>query len=77
MKVYMAEKRLKYMPKDFIKLYEEAKKTMKPLVDGRDLIKVGFKQGLELGKILKSVYFYQLENEELTKKDLIEYAKKM
>lgn len=77
MKVYIAEQRLECMPKDFVDLYEEAKKTLKPLVEGRDLIAEGFAQGEELGRVLKAVYLCQLENEDLSKENLVEYAKKI
>ena len=77
MKVYMALKRLGHMPEPFAGLYREAKRTMKPLVEGRDLIAIGFKPGPRLGMMLKAVYFYQLENEEFTKEELVEYAKKI
>jgi len=53
------------------------KETIKPLVRGRDLLKMGVPSGPEMGKILKKLYKLQLDNEFETKADGLKLAKKI
>ncbi|MCP2519696.1 HD domain-containing protein [Candidatus Aminicenantes bacterium AC-335-A11] len=62
------------------KKFEElrvSKETIKPLVMGRDLLKLGFSPGPKLGKILKKLYEMQLDNEFQTKEEGIKLASKV
>ena len=43
--------------------FNVTKETIKPLIQGRDLIKMGVSPGPEMGKILKRIYQLQLDNE--------------
>jgi tRNA nucleotidyltransferase (CCA-adding enzyme) len=48
-----------------LKKFEELKinkETIKPLIMGRDLLKLGVEPGPEMGKILKRLYSWQLDN---------------
>jgi len=48
-----------------LKKFEELKinkETIKPLIMGRDLIKLGMEPGPEMGKLLKKLYRLQLDN---------------
>ncbi len=53
------------------------KDTIKPILLGRDLIKLGVKPGPSMGKMLKKLYSYQLDNKFTTKEEGIEIAKEM
>jgi len=53
-----------------------SKETIKPLIMGRDLIKLGVSPGPKMGKILKKLYQHQLDNDFETKKEGIKLAKK-
>jgi tRNA nucleotidyltransferase/poly(A) polymerase len=53
------------------------KETIKPLIMGRDLIKMDVAPGPLMGKILKKLYDLQLDNEFETKKDGLRLAKKI
>ncbi len=57
--------------------FEINKETVAPLLMGRDLIKMGMKEGPEIGKVIKEVYELQLEGKIKTRKEAIEYAKKI
>jgi len=46
-----------------------------PLVNGNDLIKIGYKQNKALGEILVEIQDLQLNDEMKTKQEAIEYAK--
>lgn len=54
-----------------------SKETIKPLIMGRDLIKLGVSPGPEMGKILKKLYQLQLDNKFEIKKDGLKFAKKI
>ena len=63
-----------------LKKFEElnvSKETIKPLIMGRDLIKLGAPPGPSMGKILKKLYKLQLDNEFETKTQGLEIAKKI
>ena len=63
-----------------IKKFKElnvSKETIKPLIMGRDLIKMGVAPGPSMGKILKKLYQLQLDNEFETKKKGLKIAKKV
>ena len=47
----------------------------KPVIDGNDLIAVGFAQGRELGRVLKEIYERQLEGDMATREEALAYAK--
>jgi len=47
----------------------------KPVVDGNDLIAIGFVQGKELGNVLKEIYEKQLDNCLSSKEEALLYAK--
>jgi tRNA nucleotidyltransferase (CCA-adding enzyme) len=53
------------------------KETIKPLIMGRDLIKMAVAPGPLMGKILKKLYELQLDNEFETKKEGLKIAKKI
>lgn len=54
-----------------------SKETIQPLIQGRDLIKMGIKPGPPMGKILKTLYQLQLDNEFETHAAGLEAAKKI
>ncbi|MBA7493445.1 hypothetical protein ES702_04003 [subsurface metagenome] len=54
-----------------------SKETIKPIIMGRDLIKMGVSPGPSMGKILKELYQLQLDNEFETKEDGLKRAKKI
>ena len=54
-----------------------SKETIKPLIMGRDLIKMGVSPGPSMGKFLKKLYQMQLDNEFDTKEKALIIAKKM
>jgi tRNA nucleotidyltransferase (CCA-adding enzyme) len=63
-----------------LKKFEELrinKETIKPLIRGRDLIKLGVKPGPEMGKILKKLYRMQLDNHFDTKNEGLRMARKL
>ncbi|BDU49997.1 CCA tRNA nucleotidyltransferase [Haliovirga abyssi] len=47
--------------KESIEIYENIKEETKPIIKGKDVIKLGIKPGPEIGKILKLIYIAQLE----------------
>jgi poly(A) polymerase len=47
----------------------------KCLVNGRDLMALGFKEGKELGKVIKKIFNLQLEGVLVTKEDQLTFAK--
>jgi len=51
--------------------------SIKPLIMGRDLLKLGVKPGPKMGKILKKLYQLQIDDEFRTKKQGIEKAKEI
>jgi len=63
-----------------LKKFEELrinKETIKPLIRGRDLIKLGVKPGPEMGKILKKLYRFQLDNRFDTRNEGLRMARKL
>lgn len=48
---------------------------IKPIITGKDLLSLGFEQGKNLGLVLKFIFDWQLSDESLTRKDLLEKAK--
>jgi tRNA nucleotidyltransferase (CCA-adding enzyme) len=63
-----------------LKKFEElsiTKESIKPLIMGRDLIKLGVSPGPPMGKILKELYKLQLDNEFETKEHGLKIAKKL
>jgi tRNA nucleotidyltransferase (CCA-adding enzyme) len=54
-----------------------SRETIKPLIMGRDLIKLGVNPGPKMGTILKKLYQLQLDDEFRTKKQGLEHAKKV
>ncbi len=54
-----------------------SKESIKPLVMGRDLLKIGIKPGPKMGKILKKLYQLQLDDVFRTKEQGLEKAKKI
>ena len=53
------------------------RETIKPLVMGRDLIKLGVPPGPEMGRILKKLYKAQLDNGFETKAEGLERARRL
>ncbi len=53
------------------------KETIKPIIYGRDLIKLGFSPGKTLGKILKQLYELQLDGAFSTKEEGLSLAKEI
>ena len=47
----------------------------KPLVQGRDLIALGMKPGVEFGRILKAAYEAQLDGKFLTREDGVKFVR--
>ncbi|MES2768233.1 MAG: CCA tRNA nucleotidyltransferase [Bdellovibrionota bacterium] len=76
---YYAE--LPHSPQEFqsldriIKLKNQYKELPEPLLNGNDLMDLGLKQGPQFKKILKSVYYHQLENKITDKEKLIVWTK--
>ncbi|MBI4397690.1 MAG: CCA tRNA nucleotidyltransferase [Candidatus Omnitrophica bacterium] len=64
-----------FLQKKISEIPEEDLKP-KPLVSGHDLIKIGFKSGPEMGKILTALYDAQLEGTITTYDEALEWAKK-
>ncbi|MBA7496302.1 Multifunctional CCA protein [subsurface metagenome] len=63
-----------------LKKFEElniSKETIKPLIMGRDLIKMGLSPGPSMGEILKNLYRLQLDNEFETKAQGLKIARKI
>lgn len=56
---------------------EQLDRLPSPLVNGNDLIEMGFKPGKDLGKILKKAYDYQLEKEVVEKEKVMTFVKKL
>ncbi len=54
-----------------------SRETLKPLIMGRDLIELGIPPGPEMGKILKRLYKFQLDNEFEKKSEGLRLAKKI
>jgi tRNA nucleotidyltransferase (CCA-adding enzyme) len=54
-----------------------SKKTIQPLIMGRDLIELGVSPGPQMGKFLKKLYHKQLDNEFETKKGGLIIAKEL
>jgi len=59
---------------EILKIYEEIKNEIKPLIKGEDLINLGYEPGEYFGKMLKKIYEAQLEENFLTKKDGLKYV---
>ncbi|MGB4703619.1 MAG: HD domain-containing protein [Candidatus Saccharicenans sp.] len=60
--------------------FEELKvnrETIKPLIMGRDLIKLGMEPGPEMGQILKKLYRWQLDNRFETRAEGLKLARKL
>jgi len=53
------------------------KETIKPLIMGRDLIKLGVEPGPDMGKILSEIYKRQLDNDFETKAQGLKLARKL
>ncbi len=51
--------------------------TIEPLLQGRDLIKLGVKPGPEMGKLLEELYNYQLDGEFATREEGLNFCKKI
>ena len=62
---------------DKFKEMNVSKETIQPLIQGRDLIKLGVSPGPYMGKILKTLYQLQLDNGFETHSDGIEEARKI
>jgi len=63
-----------------LKKFEElnvSKETIKPLIMGRDLIKLGLSPGPVMGKVLKELYRLQLDNEFDTKAQGLKIAREI
>lgn len=54
-----------------------SKESIKPLIQGRDLIELGISPGPDMGKLLKELYQRQLDNEFETRESGIETAKRL
>ncbi len=54
-----------------------SKETIRPLIMGRDLLRLGIAPGPGMGKILKELYKRQLDNDFQTKKQGLKIAKKL
>ena len=64
----------------FLNTFKElnvTKETIQPVIMGRDLMKMGVTPGPEMGKILKTLYQHQLDNEFETKNQGLRMAKKI
>jgi len=68
------DRQAKWLLNKFKKL-NVSKETIKPLIMGRDLIKMGASPGPSMGKILKELYKLQLDNEFETKDKGLRIAK--
>ena len=54
-----------------------SKETIKPIIMGRDLLKIGQSAGPSMGRILKKLYQLQLDNEFETKEEGLKIAEKL
>lgn len=54
-----------------------SKETIKPIIMGRDLLKMGLSPGPSMGKVLKKLYELQLDNEFETKAQGLKIARKI
>lgn len=63
--------------KKFISIYENIKTEIKPIIRGRDLIKLGFVPNEDFSKILKKIHMFQLKKDKVKKEELIIYAKSL
>jgi len=66
----------KWLLKKFKEL-NVTKETIKPLIMGRDLIKLGLSPGPSMGRVLKELYRLQLDNEFETKARGLKIARKI
>lgn len=57
--------------------FKVSKETIKPLIMGRDLIKLGISPGPRMGRILKKLYELQLDNEFETKEEGLKIAQRI
>lgn len=62
---------------EILRVYEEIKGEIAPLVQGRDLITAGYAPGKHFGEMLKRVYEAQLEEEFCTVEDGVKFAKEL
>lgn len=74
-KIYLLRNKKQIHLQKFLLIYNESKKTLKPIIKGKDLIILGFKTNVNFGEVLKELHILQLKDENLTKEDLINYAK--
>jgi tRNA nucleotidyltransferase (CCA-adding enzyme) len=78
-----SEKHIQGLDKEgrwLLKKFEElnvSKETIKPLIMGRDLIKIGVSPGPPMGKLLNKLYQMQLDNEFETREKGIKKAKEL
>ncbi|HON09187.1 MAG TPA: CCA tRNA nucleotidyltransferase, partial [Verrucomicrobiota bacterium] len=63
--------------KDKMQNNTEISQLPKPLVNGEDLKKMGFVEGIELGKALNEIREKQLSDELTTREQALEYARKL
>ncbi len=63
--------------KDIRKRYNLFKEKLKPLVKGRDLVKIGFKNGEKLGEVLEIIFDMQLREEIKNKSEGLAYGEKV
>jgi len=74
--VHNLDKESRWLLEKFKEL-KVSKESIKPLIMGRDLIKLGGKPGPKMGKILKKLYQLQLDDKFRTKKQGLEIAKEI
>ena len=83
LKVHRADKLGRGKPKNIknidtvLKVYEEIKNEIKPLVMGRHLVELGMKPSPEFGNILKEIFDAQLNEEFFSVEEGIEFTKKL
>lgn len=73
--IYLLRNKKQIHLQKFLLIYNESKKTLKPIIKGKDLIILGFKTNVNFGEVLKELHILQLKDENLKKEDLINYAK--
>jgi tRNA nucleotidyltransferase (CCA-adding enzyme) len=75
-KLFMMAKTTQVATRRYISLYFTQLKDTRPLLKGRDLIKMGMKSGPSIKKVLKGLLKARLDEQVLTRQDEMEYISK-
>ena len=72
---YLEEEKIEFIKKIF-RNYLKIKKDLEPIIMGRDLLKLGFQNRRDFGKILDEIHNEQLKGRFNGKEEAIDYIKK-